>query len=218
MDYKTLSARTSQPCRLGSPLIVGAVFIDMPFMQEELASRGLDTKWSPLKGKKELVDRLQARHGDGLLVCGHCRFCGVAKGGKGGFFPWPASTGTRSTGWFLQLWGEGHGPGCSVVTPSCRARRRGWTRRRRCERRPTRKTRRCRPQKRPPRLPTPSSPLRETRWKALPARQKRLSSFLPTHRLRYVGMLLMSHFVSVLRHEDNHAGLSLRATDKSKNN
>ncbi len=28
-------------------------------MQEELTKRGLDTKWNPLKGKKELVDRLQ---------------------------------------------------------------------------------------------------------------------------------------------------------------
>ncbi|KAL4450685.1 hypothetical protein ABPG77_001041 [Micractinium sp. CCAP 211/92] len=28
-------------------------------LQEELARRGLDTKWNPLKGKKELVDRLQ---------------------------------------------------------------------------------------------------------------------------------------------------------------
>lgn len=28
-------------------------------LQEALAARGLDTKWSPLKGKKELVDRLQ---------------------------------------------------------------------------------------------------------------------------------------------------------------
>ena len=30
-------------------------------LQEELTKRGLDTKWNPLKGKKELVDRLQAR-------------------------------------------------------------------------------------------------------------------------------------------------------------
>lgn len=28
-------------------------------LQEELTKRGLDTKWNPLKGKKELVDRLQ---------------------------------------------------------------------------------------------------------------------------------------------------------------
>lgn len=28
-------------------------------LQEELAKRGLDTKWDPLKGKKTLVDRLQ---------------------------------------------------------------------------------------------------------------------------------------------------------------
>lgn len=30
-------------------------------LQEELSKRGLDTKWNPLKKKKELVDRLQAR-------------------------------------------------------------------------------------------------------------------------------------------------------------
>jgi len=30
-------------------------------LQEALAARGLDTKWTPLRGKKELVDRLQAR-------------------------------------------------------------------------------------------------------------------------------------------------------------
>lgn len=30
-------------------------------LQEALGKRGLDTKWTPLKGKKELVDRLQAR-------------------------------------------------------------------------------------------------------------------------------------------------------------
>lgn len=30
-------------------------------LQEALKARGLDTKWSPLKGKKELVDRLQVR-------------------------------------------------------------------------------------------------------------------------------------------------------------
>ena len=29
-------------------------------LQEELSRRGLDTKWNPLKKKKELVDRLQA--------------------------------------------------------------------------------------------------------------------------------------------------------------
>ena len=29
-------------------------------LQEELTKRGLDTKWNPLKGKKELVERLQA--------------------------------------------------------------------------------------------------------------------------------------------------------------
>jgi hypothetical protein len=28
-------------------------------LQEELSKRGLDTKWNPLKKKKELVDRLQ---------------------------------------------------------------------------------------------------------------------------------------------------------------
>lgn len=28
-------------------------------LQEELTKAGLDTKWNPLKGKKELVDRLQ---------------------------------------------------------------------------------------------------------------------------------------------------------------
>lgn len=27
-------------------------------MQEELSKRGLDTKWNPLRGKKELCDRL----------------------------------------------------------------------------------------------------------------------------------------------------------------
>lgn len=35
------------------PYLVG------PALQEELTKRGLDTKWNPLKGKKELVDRLQ---------------------------------------------------------------------------------------------------------------------------------------------------------------
>lgn len=30
-------------------------------LQEALGARGLDTKWTPLKGKKELVDRLQVR-------------------------------------------------------------------------------------------------------------------------------------------------------------
>ncbi len=34
-------------------------------LQEALAARGLDTKWTPLRGKKELVDRLQARLGLG---------------------------------------------------------------------------------------------------------------------------------------------------------
>ncbi len=28
-------------------------------LQEQLSQRKLDTKWNPLKGKKELVDRLQ---------------------------------------------------------------------------------------------------------------------------------------------------------------
>ncbi len=32
-------------------------------LQEALGKRGLDTKWTPLRGKKELVDRLQARAG-----------------------------------------------------------------------------------------------------------------------------------------------------------
>ena len=30
-------------------------------LQEELSRRGLDTKWTPLKGKKELVSRLTVR-------------------------------------------------------------------------------------------------------------------------------------------------------------
>lgn len=30
-------------------------------LQEELKKRALDAKWTPLKGKKELVDRLQVR-------------------------------------------------------------------------------------------------------------------------------------------------------------
>ncbi len=30
-------------------------------LQEELKKRGLDSKWTPLKGKKELVDRLQVQ-------------------------------------------------------------------------------------------------------------------------------------------------------------
>jgi hypothetical protein len=30
-------------------------------LQEELSKRGLDTKWNPLKKKKELVDRLLVR-------------------------------------------------------------------------------------------------------------------------------------------------------------
>ncbi|KAL4433711.1 hypothetical protein ABPG75_000152 [Micractinium tetrahymenae] len=43
---------------------LGSEGLDPPSMnvqqlQEELTKRGLDTKWNPLKGKKELVDRLQ---------------------------------------------------------------------------------------------------------------------------------------------------------------
>jgi hypothetical protein len=32
-------------------------------LQEELKKRALDAKWTPLKGKKELVDRLQVLSG-----------------------------------------------------------------------------------------------------------------------------------------------------------
>lgn len=37
--------------------------------QEELAKRGLDTKWNPLKGKGELVARLQVGLCEGVCVC-----------------------------------------------------------------------------------------------------------------------------------------------------
>jgi hypothetical protein len=33
------------------------------WLQEELKKRALDAKWTPLKGKKELVDRLQVLSG-----------------------------------------------------------------------------------------------------------------------------------------------------------
>ena len=34
----------------------------MAQLQEELTKRSLDTKWNPLKGKKELLERLQVRY------------------------------------------------------------------------------------------------------------------------------------------------------------
>lgn len=41
-------------------------------LQEELKKRALDAKWTPLKGKKELVDRLQVRLGPPRLCTIPC--------------------------------------------------------------------------------------------------------------------------------------------------
>lgn len=49
----------------GAPLISLPAGPALP-LQEELTKRGLDTKWNPLKGKKELVERLQVRLAGGL--------------------------------------------------------------------------------------------------------------------------------------------------------
>ena len=37
-------------------------------LQEELSKRGLDTKWTPLKGKKDLVKRLTVSYVVNLLL------------------------------------------------------------------------------------------------------------------------------------------------------
>ena len=48
----------------------------MSRVQEELTARGLDTRWTPLKGKKELVDRLQAS--TSCALCFGCLMLGNA--------------------------------------------------------------------------------------------------------------------------------------------
>ena len=61
------------------------------WLQEELKKRALDAKWTPLKGKKELVDRLQVLSGPpfasgcvlrALLMCLHPEHLCVSQAGS----------------------------------------------------------------------------------------------------------------------------------------
>lgn len=45
------------------------------WLQEELKKRALDAKWTPLKGKKELVDRLQVLFGLPSHLAASCAPC-----------------------------------------------------------------------------------------------------------------------------------------------
>ena len=47
------------PPDMGDDLTINPGEMTVAALQEALSKRGLDTKWNPLKSKKELVDRLQ---------------------------------------------------------------------------------------------------------------------------------------------------------------
>ena len=47
------------PPDIGDNLTLMPSEMTVAALQEALSKRGLDTKWNPLKSKKELVDRLQ---------------------------------------------------------------------------------------------------------------------------------------------------------------
>ena len=46
---------------MGDDLTINPGEMTVAALQEALSKRGLDTKWNPLKSKKELVDRLQVK-------------------------------------------------------------------------------------------------------------------------------------------------------------
>ena len=74
MDAGTESGATAQTF---SELLDRVPTLNVAQLQEELSKRGLETKWTPLKGKKELVNRLTV--GASLLLCMHecCVLVGI---------------------------------------------------------------------------------------------------------------------------------------------
>jgi hypothetical protein len=56
-DPSSFASSTSS--LLPSDLTLSPPSLTVAQLQEALSTRGLDTKWDPLKGKKQLVDRLQ---------------------------------------------------------------------------------------------------------------------------------------------------------------
>lgn len=55
------------PPDIGDNLTITPAEMTVAALQDALSKRGLDTKWNPLKSKKELVDRLQVHRFSGCL-------------------------------------------------------------------------------------------------------------------------------------------------------
>ena len=60
-NFQLLSSKDAPPPPpdIGDNLTITPGEMTVAALQEALSKRGLDTKWNPLKSKKELVDRLQ---------------------------------------------------------------------------------------------------------------------------------------------------------------
>jgi len=60
-NFQLLSSKDAPlpPPDIGDNLTITPGEMTVAALQEALSKRGLDTKWNPLKSKKELVDRLQ---------------------------------------------------------------------------------------------------------------------------------------------------------------
>ncbi len=85
------------PPDIGDNLTITPAEMTVAALQEALSKRGLDTKWNPLKSKKELVDRLQVSKASPCHSI--CRWIDVL----GGTLPRPV----------LQMFM--HGEGCKLL-------------------------------------------------------------------------------------------------------
>ncbi len=127
-------------------------------LQEELAKRGLDTKWNPLKKKKELVSRLQAR----FTLCPPAAASLLRMHAALALLPWEGRRSVKSSN-------QGFAPGQQLKKRRRHpVRRSGWTRGARSARRRTPTTARRRRRARPPMRPRRGPKLRTRRLRPPP--------------------------------------------------